>query len=311
MRNYLIAAASYLAAGLFWAQPCIAQQQQDWGKLLDAKKPDAARALCLGWTQSKLLATRVEAEKCLANVDLYDGQVIGLLGNDAGGGTIGEGYSTESVDNALVHLNKGIQLAPQDITIHEGRLHILEVSGRFDQMSKALDESASLYHGADALQAWLAYCGELADMGQYKAGLAFSEVLDKHYPNSHDVIGNIGGFYSMLKEFDKALPYIQRAVEMSPKDPLDTWNLGWTYYAVGNIDEANRWMSKAIEIDPEGKDYPERNCRYAEFVEKKLNDIQRACKLEKVSCEADHQTACAKPNSAQKTPESMTVPAAK
>jgi tetratricopeptide (TPR) repeat protein len=300
---------------LFVAQLSIAQQSKDWNKLLDAKKSDEARALCVGWTQSKSLAMRVEAEKCLANVELYEGQSISLLGNDAGGGTLGEGYTTEAVDKALVHLNKGIQLAPQDKTIHEGRLHVLEVSGRFAAMIQAVDQSANLYHGADALQLWLNYCPELADMGQARAGLEFSEMLDRHYPNSHDVIGNIGAFYSMLKEFDKALPYNQHAVELAPRDPFDTWNLGWTYNHLGNTDEANKWLSKAIEIDPVGKDAPDRNCLYAEFVEKKLYDTMRACTLEKASCEADRQTACTKPGISQsageKTPESKAIPAAK
>jgi tetratricopeptide (TPR) repeat protein len=311
MRNGLIAAAMYFAVGLFVSLPCIAQQSKDWGKLLDAKKSKQARALCVGWTQSKSLATRVDAEKCLANVELYEGQSLSLIGDDAGGGTLGSGYTSEAVDKALVHLNKGIQLAPQDISLHLGRLHILEVSGRFTAMNQALEESANLYHGPDALHDWLPYEGELADMRQARAGLEFAEVLNLLYPNSHEVIGNIGAFHNMLKEYDKALPYIQQAQVLSPQDPIDTWNLGWTYEQLGNTEEANKWLSKAIEIDPVGKDEPDRNCLYAEFVEKKLHDTQRACTLEKISCEADRQTACAKPESSQKATDSKSVPAAK
>jgi tetratricopeptide (TPR) repeat protein len=300
MRNCLIAAALYLAAGLFVAQPCIAQQQQDWGKLLDAKKYQQARALCVGWTQSKLLATRVEAEKCLANVELYEGQELSLMGNDTGGGTLGEGYKPEAIDKALVHLNKGIALAPQDLSIHQGRLHVLEVVGRFDDMAKALDESVTIYQGPNALQSWMAYDFELGDAGQATAGLQIAEVLNRHYPNNHEIIGNIGAFHDMLKQWDQGFPYLKQAVMLSPNDPLDNWNLGWAYAHLEQSEEADKWMSKAIQLDPTEKQTPGCKCLYANFVDKQLHDALRACTLEKASCEADRQTACAKPTSPQK-----------
>lgn len=275
-----------------------------WGSLIDQKKFEQAKRLCNSWTRSAKLENQIEAQKCLANVALYRGQEINLMGNDQGGGTIGEGYKPEAVDEALKHLNEGLKLAPHDLSIHQGRLHILEVSGRFDAMANALDESASVMPGNDVLQDWLPYTAELADMGQLAAGLKLCQVLDKHYPNSHDVIGNIGAFYNMMKETEKSLPYLQRAVALAPDDAMDNWNLGRAYDFENENELAEKWYSKAMTLDPEGKNLPGRDCLYAEFVEHKLHDREKACKLQKAACEASRQTACDPEKSIQTAPPS-------
>jgi tetratricopeptide (TPR) repeat protein len=103
-----------------------------------------------------------------------------------------------AIDDALGHLNAALKLAPQDLSLHQGRLHLLEISYRFDAMAKALEESCSIYKGPDVPDAWLAYTYELGEGKQYKAALALLQILDKHYPNNHDIVGNIGAMYSFL-----------------------------------------------------------------------------------------------------------------
>ena len=271
-----------------------AQQSQDWGRLINSGQVKQARSLCEGWVSSSSLQMHVEAEKCLANVELAEGQHLQLSGNDVGGGSLGEGWTPEAIDKALIHLNKGIRLAPQDLSIHQGRLHVLEVSGRFDAMSKALDESIAIYKGPKAFETWMAYDFELGDAGQAKAGLQIAEVLNRHYPNNHEVIGNLGAFHSMLKQWNEALPYLKQAVTLAPNDPLDNWNLGWAYEHLNQDNDADLWMSKAIRLDPSEKQTPDSKCLYAEFVDTHLHDSLRACKLERASCAKDEQSACTK-----------------
>ncbi len=136
---------------------CQKESISDWTNLIRANSCDEAKKLCTGFVDSPDAVEKAEAQKCLANVALCGHDIVQLQGDDAGGGTMMGGYTPDAVDEALVHLNLGIKLAPQDLSIHMGRLHILEVSGRHLGMVKALDESCGIYKGKDALDAWMAY----------------------------------------------------------------------------------------------------------------------------------------------------------
>lgn len=265
-----------------------------WEKLIEANRIAQASRLCTAWIRSSGHEKQVEAQKCLANVALARGSQLSLEGNEVGGGTLGTGYTTEAVDEALVHLNEGIRLAPQDVSLHEGRLHVLEVAGRYDEMAKALDQSITIYKGPGTPNIWLAYAAELAEAGEPTAGLKISEVLLKHYPNNSDVIGNVGAFYDMRKQWDKGLPYLRRAVELNPADAIDSWNLGWALDQTNQIDEADEWMSKSLQLKSDPNDLNERKCLYGQFLATKRNDLPKGCALVRSSCEADNQKVCEK-----------------
>jgi tetratricopeptide (TPR) repeat protein len=295
---------SVVLIALFLATTCCAGQTEelsDWPRLLSSKKVEDAKALCERYASSKTLSERVEAQKCLANVALCGNNQIMLEGDDAGGGNLRGSYKPEAVDEALKHLDLGIQLAPQDLSIHQGRLHILEASGRYGDMIKALDDSAGIYKGNDALEAWLAYSAELADLRQYQAGFDAMKVIERYFPNSPDVIANLGAFLTLLGRTKESIPYLEKAAQLAPQDPINAWDLGRAYDYDGQITLADTWYKKGIAIDSDAERVKRSRCLYAVFVEKKLKDRARACTLQKQDCEADEQTACApNPADAQK-----------
>lgn len=257
---------------------CFGQESKpaNWTSLLKGGKCEEARSLCTGWMTSKNTAKLVEAHKCLANVALCGNRdAVTLQADDRGGGTLGSTYKPEAVDDALGHLDQALKLAPQDLSIHQGRLHLLEISFRYSDMAKALDESCNIYKGAEGVQPWLVYTSELFEERQFRASLALLEVLDKHYPDSHEVLGNIGAMHSMLKEDQQAIPYLRRAVELAPKDPIDAWDLGRTYDYAGKIDLADQWYQKALALESDSVRQRQNTCIYAGFVENKLHDAKR------------------------------------
>jgi tetratricopeptide (TPR) repeat protein len=160
-------------------------------------------------------------------------------------------------------------------------------------MIKALDESCGIYKGNDAPDTWLGYATEVMDLRQYNVGLDLMKVLDKHYPDSPDIVANIGGFLLYLKRDQEAIPYLQKAVELAPEDSLNAWDLGRAYDYSDQIALANKWYQKALSLPPDKDMESDVPCLYAEFVEKKLNDRPRACTLETQNCPAEKQTACA------------------
>jgi len=293
VRTGLFAIIALSFCGIAWAQETVTQQ---WQKLIGTGEIEEARTLCTDWLNSPDTLKKAEAHKCLSNVVLAgkDNQVMRLEADDVGGGVMYSGFIDAAVDESLKHLNEALRLAPQDLSIHQGRLHLLEVSVRYDAMAKALDESCKIYKGEDAFHAWLAYPNELHEGRHYRASISLLNILDQHYPNNHEVLGNIGADYGMLKEADKAIEYLRRAVDLAPDDPIDTWNLGRMYDFTNQDQLADQWYQKALALDTDAARRRSMACLYAQFVEKKLHDLKRACELQKANCEAKDQTGCAK-----------------
>lgn len=291
---------SMLLAGPVLAITCSAQSGNlsDWPKLIDKKDSKAATVLCTRFVDSKSTGEQVEAHKCLANAILCENSEIMLEGDSEGGGTIRGSYKPDAVDEALAHLNLALILAPQDLSIHLGRLHLLEVSGRYGEMVKALDESCNIYKGKEVPSAWIEYSPELVELRQYETGLEFSKVLDRHYPNSPDVLGNIGAFLDLLKRSDESIPYLKRAVELAPEDPINAWDLGRAYDYANRDELADQWYKKGLSLMHDPAQMKETRCIYAHFLEDKLHDRIHACSLEKQNCGKEERTACG----AAKTP---------
>lgn len=127
---------------------------------------------------------------------------------------------------------------------------------------------------------------------QYRAALRLLHVLDRHYLDDHEIVGNLGAMYSMLKEDENAVRFLKRAVDLAPEDPIDTWNLGRIYDFTGKSKLANRWYRRSLVLDSDPARLAENQCLYAEFVETKLRDLTRACALQRKHCAESRQLAC-------------------
>ena len=134
-----------------------------------------------------------------------DRQLQGARGRRRGGGFLGAGYTGPGVDRAIDHLTQAIALAPDDLSIHQGRLHVAINSARTHDAPPLLADSLARYTGPDATEDWLAYAQELWDMRAADVGLEYMRVLEKRYPNDHRVVGNVGTFLIALKRDDEAL----------------------------------------------------------------------------------------------------------
>lgn len=270
------------------------QRRSEYDELLRQNKCAQAEKVCTKLAASNALSEEVEGLKCLSNVSLCGESTMAIMANDRGGGSLRPSYKPEAVDKAIAYLNRALKLAPQDLSIHQGRLYLLEISYRYEDMTKALDESCQVYKGPDALSAWIAYTYELSDEGQLNGTVGLLKVLERHYPASHEVLGNMGAVLFLLKKDEEALPYLQKAVELAPNDPIDTWNLGRAYDYLERFDLAEGWYQTSLKLDSDEERRSENTCLFAEFIETKLKDRARACPLQKENCPTKRQTACAK-----------------
>lgn len=291
-----------MAVLVLGAAGCLAQSGDlsGWTKLVDKNECEKAKSLCTGFAASKDAEQQAEAQRCLGNVSLCGHSMMIVQGDKDGNGTQRGSYQPVAIDEALKHFNAGIKLAPQSIKLHQDRLRILGLGARYDQMIKALDESCTVYHGRDVPGAWMGFSSGLADLGQFDKGLEFTKVLDKHYPDSPEVLGNIGGFLFWLKRPAEAIPYLQRATALDPKDESNAWDLARAYDATDKVALAEKWYQTGLSLQTDPLVAKESKCLYAMFVDAKLKDRTRACTLEKENCDDARQKACAPPPKAQK-----------
>jgi tetratricopeptide (TPR) repeat protein len=69
-------------------------------------------------------------------------------------------------------------------------------------------------------------------------------------PKLYEPLVNLGGVLINLRKLDEAYQYNQHAVLLRPHDALANAQLGMTYFGLGNDDAAEKYLRKAVEIDP-------------------------------------------------------------
>jgi TonB family protein len=133
-----------------------------------------------------------------------------------------------------------------------GQAHLLLAHALFAQ-KKMAEAEAALKRGIDLapndangqllLGSVLAHNGQRAE-----AEAAYRHVLQLD-PNNPLALNNVG--YSMVERNEnlpQALQMIQRAVNAEPGNGYYLDSLGWAYFKLGNIDEAERYLTEAARI---------------------------------------------------------------
>ena len=258
------------------ATPPATFSASDWQPLLEAKEYAKARSVCEGGLKSNSTAEQVEALKCLANVEIAPTAGVRVDGNKRSGGCVREGFEPASALRAVKHLNRAAELAPDDLSIHTGRLGVLSGAGLLDEMKTALQDSASRYKQADALTDWLPYPAEIFRCGAVEIAIELWVLLDKLYPGDHRLAANLAAGYSMLEDDANAVKWAERAAQAAPLDPVNTWNLALVYQYAGKVDLADAAYQRALPLQPSGR-RTESVCKYAQFLAQKLKNEERAC----------------------------------
>jgi Flp pilus assembly protein TadD len=69
-------------------------------------------------------------------------------------------------------------------------------------------------------------------------------------PNNYEAYNALG--YSLADhdlELEKAYEYIQKAIELDPKNPAIIDSLGWVQYKLGQYENAAKSFQKALDLD--------------------------------------------------------------
>lgn len=254
-----------------------------WHALTRAKKADEARALCTPWLTSASKRLAAEGHKCLASVELIGAFKLRL---DSGkeGASLGSGYAGPGVDRAIDHLTQAIALAPDDLSIHQGRLHVAINSVRTREAPQLLADSLARYTGPDATEDWLSYAQELWERHAPDVGLVYMRVLEKRTPNDHRVVGNVGTFLISLKRDDEGLTYLRRAVTLAPDDAIDNWNLGRFHEKHGDPTSAEPFYRKAVALEKNPERHQDMACNLGRFLTARPATRAEGCALADKEC---------------------------
>ncbi|GEM_PF-2336272 len=84
-----------------------------------------------------------------------------------------------------------------------------------------------------------------------KRAIKHLQVADKLSPNNTEVLRNLGWIHCMLGGTGVGRNLLHKAIELDPHNALAYNDLGASLMFEGYVEEANVWISKALEIDPE------------------------------------------------------------
>jgi len=98
---------------------------------------------------------------------------------------------------------------------------------------------------------WLG--GLYLDSNQIDAALViFSDMLNKH-PNSSVAYDQVGMCYACKNDWQRAVQYFEKSVELNPKNIGGLHNLAIAYIQVGSIEKEKLVLQKMVELDPAGE----------------------------------------------------------
>ncbi len=277
--------------------PTKSELSAQWPPLLKKADYSGARTLCEGWFDFRNEAVHTEAHKCLAAITYSEAREKFLKERQAGEhATKLPLFYSRAVDKALEHFNKALSLSPKDLQAHQGRIALLIGAGRAADVPKYLKKSIPAYgdNSNRGLNIWIKAINPLFKANQIKPTLSCNIVIEKFYPDSDQVKGNIGSLLTMIGRKEEALTYFKKAIEMNPASPANSWNLARNYDDADDLELAEKYYWQTTKLEKNEEKKKRVNCAFAEFVDKKLKNKKRACKMQKANCPVERQTACGK-----------------
>jgi tetratricopeptide (TPR) repeat protein len=154
---------------------------------------------------------------------------------------------------ALKHL-KGVKARGEDEVAQRALAEeqILREAGKFQEAMTMLTSVLKKYpNNKDVLYSRALIAEKLGDLKMQERDLR--EILKTDPKNAHalNALGYTLADHTNRQE--EALSLIRRALEVRPNDAYILDSMGWVHYRMGNLDEAVRYLKKALEIrdDPE------------------------------------------------------------
>ncbi len=86
--------------------------------------------------------------------------------------------------------------------------------------------------------------------GDYLVSKSYADEIIKSLPDNVNALRGLGMSCYMLEEFEKAIMWLSKSLELSTDKEFDYTYIGWCFYNLDNYKRACDAFDKAIEINP-------------------------------------------------------------
>ena len=119
---------------------------------------------------------------------------------------------------------------------------ILNIINKFDK-NKSLLSSLSLDNEVNSLI-------RLFKKGSYDEVIEKGKFIATTFNDSHMVFNLIGSAFSKIKNYNEARFYYEKSIKVNPKFYEGFYNLGYTYWELGQLDLAEKYCLKSLKLKP-------------------------------------------------------------
>ncbi|MBW2107473.1 MAG: response regulator [Deltaproteobacteria bacterium] len=165
---------------------------------------------------------------------------------------LGELYvQSNDIESASKYFEKAMQISPR----HVGRAVFFGTTllerKMVQEAVQVFDKALGLSGHDTQLQENIAL--SCIEKGAKQYGAKLLEALYRQDPNRDNLAARLGITFRELGQFGKALTYLTRAEEQSPKDLALKIHLAKVYLAMGKVIRAEKALKQVLKIDPDNE----------------------------------------------------------
>jgi len=153
-----------------------------------------------------------------------------------------------STEQAAAHYEKYLELDPKNTSV-------LQHLGGYYYNQKKLDEAREFFQrareanpGDDNTAFWLGVIAE--EKKDYPAAIKYFEILAKNQQEP-SVLTRLSYYYSLDKQYNKAVKVLKRVAEIDPDNPFSYYLLGLAYLDARDYSNAEKNLLKVIALKPD------------------------------------------------------------
>lgn len=153
--------------------------------------------------------------------------------------------------NAILALRKALVLRPDDAVAYGNLGVVYSDIGQFDEAVEFLKKALDLQPDYVRAYANLGYV--YRNLRQYRLAIEhFEKALELHAGGGElKTLLCLGDTYYIMEEYEQAIPYYQRAIQLAPDHTNANLLLGLSYRALKRGDEARAHFEKTLELEPD------------------------------------------------------------